>query len=233
MRRASAFLGLAVPALVVVALACGDIRSADEPATTAEDAGDTETTDDGGRDPSGDASVTKQDGSTATDASGGDAGDDPCALSYPADAAAPDREWARWTLPATSPPTASYRIDPVVVCDRTTRLLWERNVTATRTWDDAVTYCDTLNLGGYTDWRLPTRIELISLVDYTVAKPAINTTAFADGVYDAGAPEPVFWSATPHRTQFLLKYAVDFSYGQTSTMDKSGKHAVRCVRGGL
>lgn len=37
------------------------------------------------------------------------------------------------------------------------------------TYVEGETYCANLSLGGQSDWRVPTRIELVSLVDYTVA----------------------------------------------------------------
>lgn len=35
------------------------------------------------------------------------------------------------------------------------------------TWEQALTYCENLVLGVYSDWRLPNRNELQSLVDYS------------------------------------------------------------------
>lgn len=47
-----------------------------------------------------------------------------------------------------------------VYLDNTTGLRWSRYDGTTRTWENAITYCDGLNYGGYTDWRLPTQKEL-------------------------------------------------------------------------
>ncbi len=46
-----------------------------------------------------------------------------------------------------------------------------------RTWEQAIGYCDGLTLGGVSDWRLPTRIEMTSIVDFT-RSPAIDRGAF-------------------------------------------------------
>ncbi len=55
------------------------------------------------------------------------------------------------------------------VMDSNTRLLWEWAHHDTRvTYYAAITYCDGLELGGKTDWRLPTISELFSLADFTV-----------------------------------------------------------------
>jgi hypothetical protein len=61
------------------------------------------------------------------------------------------------------------------------------------TWDDAKTYCADSTHGGYDDWRLPTAIELVSLVDFTIASPGptIDATAFP------GALGNLHWTASP------------------------------------
>jgi hypothetical protein len=54
------------------------------------------------------------------------------------------------------------------VRDNLTGLVWARDANmrgATATWNDAVDYCNALNYGGRSDWRLPTRFELESLLD--------------------------------------------------------------------
>ena len=68
-----------------------------------------------------------------------------------------------------------------VVVDRVTHLMWQRQVPAdAHDWDQAGAYCACLQLAGHDDWRLPTRIELVSLVDYTRSFPAIDAQAFPD-----------------------------------------------------
>ncbi len=234
MKRGAALLRIGLPALVIVGLACGEIRSADEPGPGTTEDGGSEPIDEGDGGGSSGA-LPPPDGSTKEDgAAPPPDGGDPCAATYPADAAPPDREWARWRLPESSPPAASYRVEQTVVCDRTTGLLWERNVGDLKTWDDGVTYCDTLSLGGYTDWRMPTRIELLSLVDFDKSVPAINTTAFPNALVDAGTQGgSQYWTSSPYQSQFLLRRVVSFDYGQATTASKNEKRAVRCVRGGL
>ncbi|MBI5676566.1 MAG: DUF1566 domain-containing protein [Nitrospirae bacterium] len=41
--------------------------------------------------------------------------------------------------------------------------MWQKqDDSVTRTWDQSVAYCDGLTLGGQTDWRLPSKKELLS-----------------------------------------------------------------------
>ncbi|MEK6545234.1 MAG: DUF1566 domain-containing protein [Nitrospinota bacterium] len=42
--------------------------------------------------------------------------------------------------------------------------------------ESAITYCEGLSLGGYNDWRLPSDMELMSIVNYGMYNPSINTT---------------------------------------------------------
>src|SRR5262249_7856188 len=77
----------------------------------------------------------------------------------------------------------TYSIAGVVI-DQVTGLHWQRAVelggdggTRTLSWTDAQTYCANLALAGG-GWRVPTKIELLSIVDYTKNQPAINPTPF-------------------------------------------------------
>ena len=71
------------------------------------------------------------------------------------------------------------------ISDTSTGLMWQKaTAPGTYTWEQALTYCENLTLpaGGYSDWRLPNRNELQSIVDYSRYNPAIDTTFFPDTV---------------------------------------------------
>jgi hypothetical protein len=53
------------------------------------------------------------------------------------------------------------------ISDNVTGLMWQKNMGSKITFPQAITKADTLTLGGYTDWRLPTIKELYSLIQFT------------------------------------------------------------------
>ena len=65
------------------------------------------------------------------------------------------------------------------VTDNITGLIWQKTDGGEMTIERAMSYCDTLTLAGYSDWRLPTNHELFSLNKYDVSNPALNTVYFS------------------------------------------------------
>ena len=59
-----------------------------------------------------------------------------------------------------------------VVFDPSTNLLWQKGSVPANSWKDALAYCQNLEYAGYSDWRLPNKNELLTLVDYSKAEPA-------------------------------------------------------------
>ena len=59
-----------------------------------------------------------------------------------------------------------------VVFDPSTNLLWQKGSAPVNSWKEALAYCQNLEYAGYSDWRLPNKNELVTLVDYSKADPA-------------------------------------------------------------
>jgi hypothetical protein len=78
---------------------------------------------------------------------------------------------------------------------------------------------------GHTDWRLPTRVELLTLVDDTKFRPAIDTNFFP------GTESDWHWTATPAAwSPSDCAWLVGFSYGGASANHRSSAACVRAVR---
>lgn len=130
-----------------------------------------------------------------------------------------DRTWAQWRMPSVMPP--GYTQTPDVVTDTTTGLRWQRVVGAAASYDQAAAACAALTLEGKSDYRLPTRIELISIL--AIAKgvrPAINASAFP------GTPQERFWTASVAASG---RFVVDFTNAFVKTALGSEPYRYRCV----
>ncbi|MDO8446572.1 MAG: DUF1566 domain-containing protein [Deltaproteobacteria bacterium] len=125
-----------------------------------------------------------------------------------------------------NPPSYTDNGDGTVT-DNVTGLVWQKQDDATtRTWDNAGTYCDASTLGGYSDWRLPSQIELISIIDNGVYNPSINTTFFP------GTSSSYYWASTTYANNTSGAWIVIFSYGGSHYNNKTYSNYARCVRGG-
>ncbi len=123
----------------------------------------------------------------------------------------------------------SYTDNGATVTDNITGLVWQKQDDgAARNWADAGAYCDNLSLGGLTDWRLPSRMELGSIVDYGVFSPAINTGYFP------ATMSFTYWTSTTNVSSALIANCVHFADGNASGCGKDGISSyTRCVQGGV
>jgi hypothetical protein len=135
------------------------------------------------------------------------------------------------------------------VTDNNTGLMWQKcsagqnattcsGIASTYNWFQArgifnLTYnplnrdiCGSLELGGHNDWRLPTKKELITIVDYSKV-PSFNSTVFPNTGINTG-----YWSFTPDVSNSVNAWYVQFITGLVENdQAKSEKNYVRCVRG--
>ena len=114
-----------------------------------------------------------------------------------------------------------------IVIDTRTGLVWQDNAAAastTATWANAITTCENLVLGGYSDWRLPNINELKSIRDMSRSSPAIDT-AFVN------TATGLYWSSTSGAAGTTYAWYVNFDYGLVGNRVKGFSNYVRCVRG--
>jgi len=64
------------------------------------------------------------------------------------------------------------------ITDTVTGLMWQGLDGGEMRIENAIAYCDTLTLGGFTNWRLPTAQESFSILNMQNVNPALNTTYF-------------------------------------------------------
>ena len=70
------------------------------------------------------------------------------------------------------------------ITDTVTGLMWQKSDAGEMTIENARQYCDTLMLGGYTDWRLPSAHEGFSILNLNRLNPALDTVFFANNHAD-------------------------------------------------
>jgi len=94
-------------------------------------------------------------------------------------------------------------------------------------WSAAVTVAEKSSFAGHSDWRLPNKQELESLVDDTCHSPAINDVAFPNTVQQST------WTSTTVQQDPSSATVVNFYTGTTYTVDKTDPgNIVRLVREG-
>lgn len=121
------------------------------------------------------------------------------------------------------------------VTDLNTGLMWQQGDEYNQNpiyhaWPGALYYCDHLDLAGYSDWRLPTRHELLSIVDRGRWDPAINTDYFPACGRD---PSLSYWSSSTYAWDPAnYVWTVCFYSGRILFATKYMGLYIRCVRGG-
>ena len=92
------------------------------------------------------------------------------------------------------------------ITDSATGLQWQRDDSGQgMNWEDALAYCEGLELGGRDDWRLPNAKELHSIIDYSLS-PDTTSTAAINPIFNispitneaADTDYPFFWTGTTH-----------------------------------
>jgi len=92
------------------------------------------------------------------------------------------------------------------------------------TGDTAETYCSELTLGGYRDWRLPTSVELETIINYGKYNPVI------DEEYFQNISVGFYWSSSTYKEYASNAWYIDFKYGDVYGVKKNYEAYVRCVR---
>jgi len=107
------------------------------------------------------------------------------------------------------------------VSDIATGLMWARADSGrAMNWQQALAFCEGLELAGHDDWRLPNAKELQSIVDYSRApdarRPERRGPAI-DPVFQMTETESWFWTGTTHLDGRILgRRAVYIAFGRAT-----------------
>ena len=120
-------------------------------------------------------------------------------------------------------------IATAVVTDNLTGLMWAADPSATAaTWANALTTANDLTLCGFTDWRLPNRKELRSLINYSSADNAATLNGLGFGNVQAD----VYWSSSSYAGNAARAWIVGMSVGSVNADVKTSSNFVWPVRAG-
>jgi len=125
-----------------------------------------------------------------------------------------------------------------MIKDNNTGLIWETKSTDSHDvnfagfkckWHETQEYIDKLNkseYGGFSDWRLPNKEELRSIVDYNDVTPAVDTHFFPTLMTD------FYWSKEVFLADDKLAWGIYFGYGCGICNLKESKFFIMAVREG-
>jgi hypothetical protein len=156
------------------------------------------------------------------------------------------------------------------ITDLNTRLVWEKKVAGdavtdlgnlhdadnayiwsddfglivTTLWDwlDALNAEGGIGFAGHDDWRIPNVKELVSIIDYEQAAPAVGVDWDSGGCPSCSdVTDPAcsctdsadYWSSTTRVANTAQAWAVGFQNGDIVQRSKTSSNRVRAVRGGL
>ncbi|MFW5443864.1 MAG: DUF1566 domain-containing protein [Methylococcaceae bacterium] len=146
------------------------------------------------------------------------------------------------TIPKTTPDNAFTLHNNGTVTHNKTGLMWMRCELG-QTWDGttcngssqayqwtaALQVAETYTFAGYSNWRLPNKNELDSIVEEACNAPAINTLVFPVILLSFSS---YTWSSSPYADHSYDAWAVDFYDGFIEYRQKTNGNFVRLVRGG-
>ena len=115
-------------------------------------------------------------------------------------------------------------VDGTEVLDHQTGLIWQRAIAENLTYKQALEHAERVAQATGLAWRVPTKNELVGLVDHSRCDPA---SGFPD------MPSERFWSSSPYVGSISSAWSVYFNDGDVDvSYDRGYSDAVRLVRGG-
>ena len=145
--------------------------------------------------------------------------------------------WVAGTSALDDPDSAAYGRQDVgtsyTLIDTRRELMWlVPKVVAPADWTAAVDSVASVNAtapGSFSDWRLPNRSELDTLVNRAYANPAMDP-AVQPAIPGPGLASVVYWTSSIFIGDTARSWVIDFTYGDVSTMLKSSQARLIYVR---
>lgn len=142
----------------------------------------------------------------------------------------------RWDqkLPARQRFEVLAAFNNAAVLDKETGLVWEKSPQSEGdTWANACFHCLNKAVGGRRGWRLPSIVELTTLLD-----PSVGPVPTGGLLLPAGHPfthlqSAEYWSATTTADDPTRAWFVFFEDGHTGNFPKTRTFRFWCVRGGM
>jgi hypothetical protein len=110
------------------------------------------------------------------------------------------------------------------VSDSLTGLMWQDGGSGTLLWNDAIDYCNDLEWGGFSDWRLPNYIEFVSVMNHSTTEWNYWPLAFNN------RPASNHWTSTTLPPGSGDAYVALMFYGGIFSDFKDFGYEARCVR---
>lgn len=133
-----------------------------------------------------------------------------------------------------------FDFSDLTATDKSTGLVWTRDaniVNKALTWNEALRFIKQLNgkkYGGFSDWRLPTKDELESLIDYAKKQGYMNN--FSDVFNKIGFKNVrvfYYWSSTSNPYDTGDAFGITMFHGGVTSGNKNiSSYNVWPVRGG-
>ncbi|MFA6033895.1 MAG: DUF1566 domain-containing protein [Myxococcota bacterium] len=121
-------------------------------------------------------------------------------------------------------PCAPTVTDGEVVTDSVSGLMWQRGMTSSN-YLNAMAYCNTLDLAGHNDWRLPNPLEMVG-IENNQNDPCIDLSVFP------GTSNEAVWTSTTRPSDIYSACLIYFNNGTMIWKDKTWGHGIRCARAG-
>lgn len=120
--------------------------------------------------------------------------------------------------------------DDGTVTDNLTGLMWLKDANSagnTKTWADALTYCNNLDDSGYDDWRLPNIKEMQSLINFGQLGPALPS-----GHPFSNVQTNYYWTSTTYSAESSFAWIMNLYMGAGNNYNKTYELVVWPVRSG-